>query len=520
MDFHLDRTFDPAGHFYTVAFAGEGVVTQKGSQWTNTQTISGVKGDDFDPTIAVDASGSVYIVYMTYDTINQYITIIKYNANGVQQWIRQRAVVMTAETVGTDLNPSIVFDGALYISYDTVLSSSEREVIIIKLGSNGNKLWDAAFGTLPASCRSNVTAHGGTIIVARSTPSQSIIVAAYDGDARILQWETTVDNAGGFPVCIVDPHTSAIVCSYTTINGRVGSVRLGVNGNLLWKTNTTLSTSIAETAPTTDVYGNVFVGSTGQNETVAVQKFNGVTGAVIWTKTVPVPAIRPATYWRATGDAVYVSYVVPGTHQLGSHVFDNAPPLLTFAARGGEATGGSEAATVTCFFANAMVLTPSGYKKISHLVYNELVVTGDGRHVPVRGVRISRVLASVVTNPYVIPRRMYGATRRVLISPEHRVDVGGGVMVRARDIGLQQEERHGVLLYYNVELPDWRRDTLVVSGVIVESLAPVRRVALTLDEFAAAMALRGPITPQLLERVRQTCRLLTDGRVEVPVFRR
>jgi hypothetical protein len=115
---------------------------------------------------------------------------------------------------------------------------------------------------------------------------------------------------------------------------------------------------------------------------------------------------------------------------------------------------------------------------------------------------------------------MYGATRRVLISPEHRVDVGGGVMVRARDIGLQQEERHGVLLYYNVELPDWRRDTLVVSGVIVESLAPVRRVALTLDEFAAAMALRGPITPQLLERVRQTCRLLTDGRVEVPVFRR
>ena len=518
MDFHLDRMFDPAGHFYTVAFAGEGVVTQKGSQWTNTQPITGAKGDDFDPTIAVDASGSVYIVYMTYDTINQYITIIKYNADGVQQWIRQRAVVMTRgdATVGTDLNPSIVFDGALYISYDAVLSTGEREVIIIKLDSNGNKLWDAAFGTLPASCRSNVTAHGGTIIVARSTPTQSIIFAAYDGDSRILQWETTVDDAGGFPVCIVDPHTSAIVCSYTTIDGRVGSVRLGANGTLLWKTNTTQSASIAETAPMMDVFGNVFVGSTGQNETVAVQKFNGVTGAVIWTKTVPVPAIRPAIYWRTAEDAVRVSYVVPGTHQLGSHVFDNAPPLLTFAAR----SGSEPAATVTCFFANAMVLTPSGYKKISHLVYNELVVTGDGRHVPVRGVRISRVLASAETNPYVIPRRMYGATRRVLISPEHRVDVGGGVMVRARDIGLQQEERHGVLLYYNVELPDWRRDTLVVSGVIVESLAPVRRVALTLDEFAAAMALRGPITPQLLERVRQTCRLLSDGRVEVPVLRR
>ncbi len=511
----MDRTFDPAGYFYSVAFADGGVVTQKSLDgsilWTTTQAILGAQGDDFDPTIAVDASANVYIVYMTYDAIKQYITIIKYSDTGVQQWIRRRSVVMNT---GTDLNPSIVFDnGALYISYDAVIPTGEREVIIIKLGADGTKLWDAAFGTLSASCRSNVTVTNGTIVVARATQTQSIIVAAYNENTLTLEWETVVDDAGAFPVLAVDS-AAATVCSYTTIDGRTGVARLGVNGTLLWKTNTALTVSDAETAPTTDDFGNVYVGSTSSAS--VVQKFNGVTGTIIWTKTVSVPAIRPAIYWFASDNSVRVSYVFPGTHELGMQVFDNAPPLLTFTAR----TNPASEAQVTCFFANAMVLTPGGYQKISHLTVGELVVTGDGRHVPVQGVRVSRVLASQNTNPYIIPNRHYGATRRVLISPEHRIDVGDGIMVCARDLGLQQEERHGTLQYYNVELPDYRRDTLVVSGVIVESLAPVRRMAITMNEFAAAMALRGPLTSRLLDRVRQTCHLLPDGRVEVPVLRR
>jgi len=45
----------------------------------------------------------------------------------------------------------------------------------------------------------------------------------------------------------------------------------------------------------------------------------------------------------------------------------------------------------------------------------------------------------------------FGATERLLISPDHRVQTATG-MVEAKKLGLQQEERRGYLTYYNLEL--------------------------------------------------------------------
>jgi hypothetical protein len=40
--------------------------------------------------------------------------------------------------------------------------------------------------------------------------------------------------------------------------------------------------------------------------------------------------------------------------------------------------------TVPCFPTGTRILTPSGYKQVEDLVQNELVVTAEGRHVPVK----------------------------------------------------------------------------------------------------------------------------------------
>ena len=60
---------------------------------------------------------------------------------------------------------------------------------------------------------------------------------------------------------------------------------------------------------------------------------------------------------------------------------------------------------------------------------------------------------------------------------------------------------------------------MVVAGVVVESLVPVRLITMTFCEFKKALVAQyGELTPAIVAKVKKTCRLLTDGRVECPVL--
>jgi hypothetical protein len=167
---------------------------------------------------------------------------------------------------------------------------------------------------------------------------------------------------------------------------------------------------------------------------------------------------------------------------------------------------------------HAPVLTPAGYKKISTLVAGDIVLTGDGRQVAIQRVQHTRVEAGTSVNPYIVPKGLYGAERRLLISPDHRISTENG-MIEARLLGLEQEEMSGSFDYYNLELPSWAKDTMVVAGVVVESLAPVRRITMTLAQFKAKVVQQyGEITPAILEKIQQTCRIVGNGYIEVPAF--
>lgn len=173
---------------------------------------------------------------------------------------------------------------------------------------------------------------------------------------------------------------------------------------------------------------------------------------------------------------------------------------------------------VPCFLANAPVRTPTGYSPISSLSEGDKVVTGDGRVVAIQRVSHTRVAAGASVNPYVLPKGLYGATARLHISPNHRVFTEKGFL-EARLLGLKQENMTGVIDYYNLELPSWSQDTMVVAGVVVESLAPVRRATMTLGEFKKALVAQyGELTPAVLAKVQKTCRLVANGRVECPAI--
>ena len=170
------------------------------------------------------------------------------------------------------------------------------------------------------------------------------------------------------------------------------------------------------------------------------------------------------------------------------------------------------------------MLTPTGYQRIDSLCVGGLVRTADGRDVVVQRVLHQRVRPGDNTCPYRIPRGQFGATRGIWISPEHRVAVSGRGMVEARHLGLAQMDRRAAgewLEYYNLELPDWERDNMVVAGVEVESMAPFRRVRVTHAEFLRLLraSCGERITSALVEQLRRKCVFFTDGTVEVPVLR-
>jgi hypothetical protein len=182
------------------------------------------------------------------------------------------------------------------------------------------------------------------------------------------------------------------------------------------------------------------------------------------------------------------------------------------------ASGGGGSGIVPCFFGNAPVLTASGYRRMDSLRAGDRVMTPEGAEATIERVKVTQCTAGPFTNPYVIPKGRFGAERRVLISPNHKVVTDNG-MEEARHLGLEQEERTGELTYYNLELTDQAH--MVVGGVAVESLAPVRRMTMTLEQFKQVITQKyGGINANVLANIQRTCRLLADGRVEVPVLRR
>ena len=131
--------------------------------------------------------------------------------------------------------------------------------------------------------------------------------------------------------------------------------------------------------------------------------------------------------------------------------------------------------------------------------------------------------AAASTRPYVIPAGRFGATQDLHISPAHRVQIASGEMVEAQHIaGLKQDASvSGTIDYYNLELPNWHSDNMVVAGVTVESKARVERYTVSATEFASMLKSQyGEITPALLEKATRVCRVVDGGRVSVPLVKR
>jgi hypothetical protein len=179
--------------------------------------------------------------------------------------------------------------------------------------------------------------------------------------------------------------------------------------------------------------------------------------------------------------------------------------------------GGGGGGGAVCFLGSAPVLTPAGWARIDSLSMGDIVRTADGRDVAVTRVKHQRIEApSAAVNPYVIPKGQWGATENLAISPRHCVAVPGRGMVEARELGLKQMPMRAAFDYYNLELPEW--DNMVVAGVEVESLAPKKRVAMTVEQLAGLLATVPAEKRATVLAKRVTA--MADGKVTVEMSRK
>lgn len=206
-----------------------------------------VNGGDYSFSIAVDNSGNVYITGRSDQgaTYSDYTTI-KYNSNGVQQWI-----ALYNGTAGTyDEGRVVAVDnsGNVYVTGKSMGINSDYDITTIKYDQNGNQVW--------------VQRYNG--------PGNS-----YDGPNSMY-----LDAAGNIYIA---GESIGIGSDYVTIKYNSNGVQQWVN-----RYNGTNSGGDAAVAVKTDNNGNVFVtGTSDQGATsydYATIKYNSA-GVQQWIRT-------------------------------------------------------------------------------------------------------------------------------------------------------------------------------------------------------------------------------------------
>jgi hypothetical protein len=167
--------------------------------------------------------------------------------------------------------------------------------------------------------------------------------------------------------------------------------------------------------------------------------------------------------------------------------------------------------SIVCFLGTAPVLTPTGYRRIDRIQVGDIVITPTGAAM-VEAIKKQACKPSSYTNPYVIPEGKFGANRRLLISPRHKVSVDGK-MIEARDLGLEQEEQKGEFIYYNLQIT--KGQNMIVAGVEVESLAALVRVTISNEAFKNILDTK--FGGKLTDEIKSKCRFLGYG-VSVPAM--
>ncbi len=250
----------------------------------------GITADDFGYAIALDSSGNIYITGYAFSN-TKTIPILKFDPNGNLLWQKVWGALSNSENgygIAVDSSGNVYVTGSAY-----VYGGGSLDLILLKLDSNGNLLWQRSWG----------------------------------GTSSDEGYGVAVDSSG-----------SVYVTGYTGSFGFTGFaailLKFSSAGNLLWE-KTWGGTYEAGQSVAVDPSGNVYVaGYTNHfgagNYDMLILKFDGSSG-LLWSRTWGGPGNDQA--FNVAIDPVGNIYVAGQTNSTGSGGYDVA--LLKLNSGGG-----------------------------------------------------------------------------------------------------------------------------------------------------------------------------------------
>ncbi len=274
--------------FTTIKYNSEGI-----AQWTSFYNGSG-NSIDKASCIATDNSGNVYVSGYTTGTGSSFdYATVKYNSAGLQQWSAvyngQGSAVDFVTALTTDNSGNVYVTGQSYGGFIT-----QYDIVTIKYNSDGVQQWISRFngsgGSNDIGTSLSVDNSGNVIVVGQSFESNSssydyitikynssgdvLRISYYDGPGNGIDLATAVktDNAGNIFVTGYSRGTSS---QYD-----IATVKYNPEGVEQWvsRHNGAANGNDGATGIVLDNAGNIFVtgysGISGSNYDIAILKYD------------------------------------------------------------------------------------------------------------------------------------------------------------------------------------------------------------------------------------------------------
>lgn len=240
--------------------------------------------DDNATSIAVDNSGNVYVTgYSAGANITFDFATVKYDSNGIQQWVVRYDTGAFEYAVGVGLDSA----GNVYVSGD----DGQNKFTSIKYDSNGTELWVSQYPTgFGQALAQAVDSAGNTYVTGASLGSSwNFTTVKFDPNGNHL-WAATYDNPGNYdqPNGIsLDSAGNVFVTGYSGngSNDDYATVKYDPNGAELWVARYDNGGSDQAAALSLDSSGNAYVigrSSNGLNNDYAAVKYAATDGQQLW----------------------------------------------------------------------------------------------------------------------------------------------------------------------------------------------------------------------------------------------
>lgn len=184
---------------------------------------------------------------------------------------------------------------------------------------------------------------------------------------------------------------------------------------------------------------------------------------------------------------LWSSYTNPGDHIFFRLVFGSSD-INTLVNAGTYASNISEdnsiivegAVGTPCFVESSKLLTPSGYVSAKDIKTGDVLVTADGRKVPVKAYKYTVYKTDKDTAPFLIKKNALGKghpSADLRLSAWHAFQIKRGLWMKPMSLfeldpsSCEQYDIGKSVTYYHFEAPNYFKDNFVCEGTVVESYA-------------------------------------------------